>query len=61
MTTAQMVMIAAIGVMLLLLVFLALAETALTRMTRTRAQALVEDGRPGAKRLARLVLSLIHI
>jgi putative hemolysin len=54
-TTAQMVMIAAIGVMLLVLVFLALAETALTRMTRTRAQALVEEGRPGAKRLARLV------
>ncbi|HEY6532532.1 MAG TPA: hemolysin family protein [Acidimicrobiales bacterium] len=55
MTTSQTVMIAVIFVMLLALVFLALAETALTRMTRTRAQALVEEGRPGAKRLQRLV------
>jgi putative hemolysin len=50
-----MVMVAVIVVMLLALVFLALAETALTRMTRTRAQALIEEGRPGARRLQRLV------
>jgi len=54
-TTPQIVMVLVIVVMLLASVFLALAETALTRMTRTRAQGLVEEGRPGAKRLLRLI------
>jgi len=48
-------MLVVIVVMLLASTFLALAETALTRMTRTKAQALVEEGRPGAARLLDLV------
>ncbi|MCU0310267.1 MAG: hemolysin family protein [Acidimicrobiales bacterium] len=54
-TTSQAVMITAIVVLLLVSVFLALAETALTRMTRTKAVALLEDERRGAKRLLELV------
>jgi CBS domain containing-hemolysin-like protein len=48
-------MLAVILVMLLASVFLALAETALTRMGRAKAQALAEEGRAGAKRLLQLV------
>ena len=44
-----------IGVLLVASVFLALAETALTRMTRSRAEALSEDGRPGSSQLSWLV------
>ena len=55
MTTSQTVMLVVILVMLLASTYLALAETALTRMTRTKAQAMVEEGRPGATRLLDLV------
>lgn len=54
-TGTQTVMIAVIVVMLLVSIFLALAETALTRMTRSKAQALAEEGRNGAVRLQELV------
>ena len=54
-TGAQTAMIATIVVMLLASVFLALAETALTRMTRAKALALQEDDRRGARRLVELV------
>jgi CBS domain containing-hemolysin-like protein len=54
-TTAQTAMLAVIVVMLLVSVFLALAETALTRMTRSKASALADDGRRGSKRLLELV------
>ena len=52
---AQVAMLAALVVLLLGLVFLALAETGLTRMTRPRATALKEDGRRGAPSLLWLV------
>ncbi|WCO65591.1 hemolysin family protein [Iamia majanohamensis] len=52
---AQVAMLAALVVLLLGLVFLALAETGLTRMTRPRASALKEDGRRGASSLLWLV------
>lgn len=55
MTSSQTAMLVVIIVMLLASTFLALAETALTRMTRTKAQAMVEEGRPGAPRLLDLV------
>lgn len=54
-TGAQTAMLVVIVVMLLASVFLALAETALTRMTRAKAVALVEEGRMGAQRLLELV------
>ncbi len=54
-TGAQTAMLVTIIVMLLASVFLALAETALTRMTRAKALALQEDERRGAKRLVELV------
>ncbi len=54
-TTTDTVMIAAIGVLLLLSVFLALAETALTRISKAKAAALVEEGRTGARELHQLV------
>ncbi len=52
---AQVAMLAALAVLLLGLMFLALAETGLTRMTRARAAALREDGRRGAPSLLWLV------
>jgi len=48
-------MLAVILVMLASSIFLALAETSLTRMTSTKAQAMAEDGRRGAKSLLWLV------
>jgi len=54
-TGTQTAMLVTIAVMLLVSVFLALAETALTRMTRVKAVALAEDGRRGSKRLMELV------
>ena len=54
-TSTDLAMIVAIAVLLLISVFLALAETALTRMTRSKAQALADDGRSGSKALMRLV------
>ncbi len=50
-TGADATMVVVIVVLLLFSVFLALAETGLTRMTRTKAQALADDGRPGSKSL----------
>jgi CBS domain containing-hemolysin-like protein len=55
MTPTEVAMLVVIVVLLLVSVFLAMAETALTRMTRSKAQALVEDGRWGAERLLELV------
>ena len=54
-TGADAVMVVAIVVLLVASVFLALAETGLTRMTRTKAQALADDGRPGSRTLLWLV------
>jgi putative hemolysin len=54
-TTTQTVMLVVIVVLLIASSFLALAETALTRMSEARAMALVEEGRAGAKRLLKLV------
>jgi CBS domain containing-hemolysin-like protein len=48
-------MLVVILVMLAASIFLALAETSLTRMTATKATALAEEGRRGAKSLAWLV------
>ncbi len=55
MTSSQTAMLAVILVMLASSIFLALAETSLTRMTSTKAQAMAEDGRRGAKSLLWLV------
>lgn len=52
---AELAMLVAIGILLLVSLLLAAAETALTRMTRAKASALVEDGRPGAEALLELV------
>jgi putative hemolysin len=54
-TGADAVMVVVIVVLLVFSVFLALAETGLTRMTRTKAQALADDGRPGSRSLVWLV------
>ena len=51
----EMVMIAVMVVLFVGVTFLALSETALTRMTRSKAQALADDDRPGSKRLLWLV------
>lgn len=55
MTSSQTVMLVVILVMLAASIFLALAETSLTRMTATKATALAEEGRRGAKSLSWLV------
>jgi CBS domain containing-hemolysin-like protein len=55
MSTTEWAMLATIVVLLLVSVFLAMAETALTRMTRSKAQALADDNRWGANRLLELV------
>jgi len=55
MTSAEVAMVGVIVVLLLVSVFLAMAETALTRMTRSKAQALAEEGRWGSARLLELV------
>ena len=54
-TTADAWMTFAIVVLLLVSVFLSLAETALTRMTVSKAQAISEMGGLGSKRILRLV------
>jgi len=53
--SAQVAMLVALGVLLLGLGYLALAETGLTRMTRARATALEGEGRRGARSLRWLV------
>ncbi len=55
MTSSQTAMLVVIIVMLVLSGGLAFSETALTRMSRAKAQALAEEGRPGGARLVRLV------
>ena len=50
-TGADMIMIVVIVVLFVASTFLALSETALTRMTRTKAQALADDDRPGSAKL----------
>lgn len=55
MSTGDVALLAALVVLLLGLMFLALAETGLTRMTRARATALKEEGRKGAPSLLWLV------
>ena len=54
-TTADAWMTFVIVVLLLVSVFLSLAETALTRMTVSKAQAISEMGGLGSKRILRLV------
>ena len=54
-TTADAWMTFAIAVLLLISVFLSLAETALTRMTVSKAQVISEKGGLGSKRILRLV------
>jgi len=54
-TTADVVLIVVIAVLLAVSMFLALAETALTRMTRSKAQALADDGRAGSTHLLGLI------
>ena len=53
-TTLDVWMFVAIGVLLVILTFLALAEMSLSRMTVQRAEALREEGRRQADRLVRL-------
>jgi CBS domain containing-hemolysin-like protein len=53
--STEAVLLTVIAVLISFSAFLALAETALTRISRARAAALVEDGRRGAARLAELV------
>jgi putative hemolysin len=55
MTGVDWLLVGAIGVLFLASIWLALVETAFTRMSRVRALALEEDGRRGAGRLARML------
>lgn len=52
---AEVAMVIAIVVLLVISLLLAAAETALTRMTRAKASALVDEGRTGSKPLLELV------
>jgi putative hemolysin len=54
-TGADTLMLIAVVVLLAVSTFLAVAETALTRITRAKAAALVEEGRSGARALLGLV------
>jgi putative hemolysin len=51
----NLIMLVAIGVLLVLLIFLAVAEMGLSKMTKTRAAALVEDRPKAARSLVLLV------
>ncbi len=55
MTGANWVVLAGVVVLFLFATFLALCETAFTRMSRIRALALEDEGRKGAARLAKLL------
>ncbi|MGH9156846.1 MAG: hemolysin family protein [Acidimicrobiales bacterium] len=55
MSTTDIVMLVAVGGLWLFAAFLALAETALTRISRIKAITMEEEGRRGAARVARLV------
>lgn len=52
---SEIAMVAVIVVLLLVAVFFAVAETAIVRMTRTRAAMLADEGRFGARSLVHLV------
>jgi putative hemolysin len=54
--STEISLLIAILVLLLVLAFLAVAETGINRISRVKAQSLVEDGRPGAKALYALVI-----
>ena len=56
-TSSDYYLVAAVVVLLVASGFFALAETALVRITRTRAQSLKDDGHRGASALVRLVES----
>lgn len=51
----QLAMLLGIIVLLFVLIFLAIAEMSLSRMTKPKATALVDQGRPGARALLKLV------
>ena len=55
MTPTELVLLAVVGGLILLAGFFAMAETSLTRISRIKAMTLEEEGRRGAKKLARLV------
>ena len=55
MSGGNLIMLVAIGVLLILLVFLAVAEMGLSKMTKTRAAALVDDRPKAARSLVLLV------
>jgi CBS domain containing-hemolysin-like protein len=55
MTTGDTVMLVVVLALLFVSAALAIAETALTRVSRSKAAALVEEGRPGARQLQALV------
>ena len=55
MTPTEIVLLAVISGLILLAGFFAMAETSLTRISRVKAMTLEEEGRRGAKKLARLV------
>jgi CBS domain containing-hemolysin-like protein len=54
-TSADVAMITAIVALLVVSLLLAVAETGLTRMTQSKAQALADEERPGSRALMRLV------
>ena len=54
-TSGDWWLLGAVAVLQLIAAYLALAETSLTRMNRIRAMHLEEQGRPGARQLARLI------
>jgi CBS domain containing-hemolysin-like protein len=55
MTTSDTIMLVVVIVLLFVSAFLAIAETAITRVSRSKAAAMVEEGRSGAKQLKDLV------
>ncbi|HEX4978830.1 MAG TPA: hemolysin family protein [Acidimicrobiales bacterium] len=55
MSAANVALLAVIGGLLVLAVFLAISETALTRISRVKAMAMADEGRRGAGVLASLV------
>ncbi len=52
---AEMTMVASVAVLILVSVFLALAETSIPRVSPAKAVSLREEGRPGSRQLLRLV------
>ncbi len=54
-SSSDTIALVVIGALLIISIFLAVAETALTRVSRARAQALAEEGRRGAVELVALV------